>query len=179
MTYEDPRTGRERNLGQDDVGSSVWSWISGFVIVAAIALGVWYYYDHNQTTANVNQPSPSAAANNTATPSAAPGMQAAPGSTNGPAVNSPPSNSSTGSSSGTSGESSSTSSPGAPENSTTQPVAGFNWRKGCARQHERAGRKYPQTAMSAIHVPQRARSQRGLFFAHAFELRMRPNTTGL
>ena len=29
MTYKDPKTGRERNLGQDNVGGSVWPWIGG------------------------------------------------------------------------------------------------------------------------------------------------------
>jgi cytoskeletal protein RodZ len=103
MTYEDPRSGRERNLGQDDVGSSTGSWIAGLIAVAAIALGGWYYYNHTQRVADVNHPTTNAATTDSgamkSSQSSAPGIQGAPGSTNGPADTS----SSTGASTGTSG----------------------------------------------------------------------------
>jgi hypothetical protein len=89
MTYEDPRTGRERNLGQDNVANSTGSWIAGIIVVAAIALGGWYFYNHNQRVADVNHPATNAATTESGTP----------GSTSAPANSS----SSTGTSSGTSG----------------------------------------------------------------------------
>ena len=89
MTYEDPRSGRERNLGQDDVGTSTGSWIAGAIIVAAVALGAWYYYDSNRNVADVNRPA------TTASDTAQPGTS---GTTTGPAAPS-----STGASSGTAG----------------------------------------------------------------------------
>jgi hypothetical protein len=99
MTYEDPRSGKERNLGQDDVGSS-WSWLGGAVIIAALAYGGWYFYNHSQTTADLNKPAATPTADNSSSvPNSGPGVQGAPGSTNGPA----PESSSTGSSTGTSG----------------------------------------------------------------------------
>ena len=65
MSYEDPRTGRERNLGQDDVANSTGSWIAGIIVVAAIALGGWYYYNHTQRVADVNHPATNAATDTT------------------------------------------------------------------------------------------------------------------
>lgn len=104
MTYEDPRSGRERNLGQDDVGSSTGSWIAGLIVVAAIALGGWYYYNHTQKVADVNHPATNAADSGAmkSSQSSGPGVQGAPGSTNGPAAK-PDNSSSTGASTGTSG----------------------------------------------------------------------------
>ncbi|WP_052699466.1 hypothetical protein [Hyphomicrobium sp. 99] len=103
MTYEDPRSGRERNLGQDDVGTSTGSWIAGIIVVAAIALGAWYFYDHNRNVADVNHPVTNAADSGAMKSSgtSGPGVQGAAGSTNGPAAH--PDNSSTGASTGTSG----------------------------------------------------------------------------
>lgn len=60
MTYKDPKTGRERNLGPDNVGGSVWPWIGGRVILVAIAYGGWYFYDHSQKSADLSNPSPAA-----------------------------------------------------------------------------------------------------------------------
>jgi hypothetical protein len=104
MTYEDPRSGRERNLGQDDVGTSTGSWIAGIIVLAAIALGGWYFYNHSQRVADVNHPATSAADNGAmkSSPTSGPGVQGSAGSTNGPAAQ-PNSNSSTGASTGTSG----------------------------------------------------------------------------
>ena len=105
MTYEDPRSGRGRNLGQDDVGSSTGSWIAGLLAIAAIALGGWYYYNHTQRVADVNQPVTNSAADNGAmksSPSSQPGVQGAAGSTSGPAAQ-PNSGYSTGASTGTGG----------------------------------------------------------------------------
>jgi hypothetical protein len=108
MTYEDPRTGRERNLGQDNVGASAWSWVGGLVILAAIAFGAWYFYDHSQIAADMSKPSsPTAADNSSSTPapqqSSGPGVQGATGSTNGPAAKGPDSGSASGASTGSSG----------------------------------------------------------------------------
>jgi hypothetical protein len=125
MTYEDPRSGRERNLGQDDVGSSMGSWISGIIFVAAIAFGAWYFFNHSQKVADVNQPAPSTAANSSSTSSPAeqssgPGVQGSAGSTNGPAAQ-PDNGSSTGASTGTSGTTSQPANDGASGN-TSQPA---------------------------------------------------------
>jgi hypothetical protein len=102
MTYEDPRSGRERNLGQDDVGSSTGSLIAGIIFVAAIVFGGWYFYNQSQKVAD-NKPStqstPTAAAT-TSPQNSGPGVQGNAGNKNGPAANS---NSSTGSSSGNTG----------------------------------------------------------------------------
>ncbi|MGO4682207.1 hypothetical protein [Hyphomicrobium sp. 2TAF46] len=68
MTYEDPRTGRERNLGQDDVGTSTGSWIAGLIILGAIAFGAWYYYDHTRNVADLNHPTTNTATNPAAQP---------------------------------------------------------------------------------------------------------------
>lgn len=95
MSYEDPRSGRERNLGQDDVANSTGSWIAGILVVAAIALGGWYYYNHTERVADLNHP-----ATNAATDTGA--MKSTAGTTNVPADTSP---SSTGASTGTSGTS--------------------------------------------------------------------------
>jgi hypothetical protein len=108
MTYEDPRTGRERNLSQDSVGSSAWSWLGGLVILAAIAFGAWYFYDHSQIAADMSKPSsPTAADNSSSTPSpqqsSGPGVQGATGSTNGPAAKGPDGGSASGASTGSSG----------------------------------------------------------------------------
>jgi hypothetical protein len=112
MTYEDPRTGRDRNLGQDDVGSSMGSWLAGIVLLAAVAFGGWYFFSHGQRVADVKQPAPSTAADNSssASPSpqkSGPGVQGAAGGTNGPAAQ-PENGSSTGASTGTSGTSGNT-----------------------------------------------------------------------
>lgn len=106
MTYEDPRSGRERNLGQDNVGGSAASWIGGLVLLAAIAFGGWYFYDHRQRSADLSKPNPSTAADTTsgtAAQSSGPGVQGAPGSTNGPAIKAPEGGSASGASSGASG----------------------------------------------------------------------------
>lgn len=79
MTYEDPRTGRERNLGQDDVGTSTGSWIAGLIILAAIAFGAWYYYDQTRNVADLNRPS----TNTATTPAAQPGNSSATGASTG------------------------------------------------------------------------------------------------
>ena len=79
MTYEDPRTGRERNLGQDDVGTSTGSWIAGLIILAAIAFGAWYYYDHTRNVADLNHPT----TNTATTPAAQPDNSAATGASTG------------------------------------------------------------------------------------------------
>lgn len=92
MSYEDPRSGRERNLGQDDVANSTGSWIAGIIVVAAIALGGWYYYNHTQRVADLNHPTTNAATDTT--------KSSAPADT---------SSSSTGASTGTSGSTSGTS----------------------------------------------------------------------
>jgi hypothetical protein len=115
MTYEDPRTGRDRNLGQDDVGSSMGSWLAGIVFLAAIAFGGWYFFSHSQRVADVNQPAPSTAADNNSSTSPAqqssgPGVQGAAGGTNGPAAQ-PENGSSAGASTGTSGTSGNTTQP--------------------------------------------------------------------
>jgi hypothetical protein len=111
MEYEDPQTGRERNLGQDNIGSSAWSWLGGLVILAAIAFGGWYFYDRSQMSADLSKPSSPTAADNSsgiAAPqqSSGPGVQGASGSTNGPAAKQPEDGSASGTSSGTSGTSS-------------------------------------------------------------------------
>ena len=101
MTYKDPKTGRERNLGPDNVGGSVWPWIGGLVILVAIAYGGWYFYDHSQKSADLSNPSPAADnASGAAAPNSGPGVQGAPGSTNGPATKP---EAASGASSGTSG----------------------------------------------------------------------------
>ncbi|MBN9246558.1 MAG: hypothetical protein J0I81_03750 [Hyphomicrobium sp.] len=113
MTYEDPRSGRERNLGQDDVGTSTGSWIAGLIILAAVAFGAWYYYDHTRNVADLNHP-----ATNTA------------GTTTTPAAQ-PDNSSSTGASTGTSGATTTPSAQPAqempaaktPETNTTPPNA--------------------------------------------------------
>jgi len=82
MTYEDPRSGRERNLGQDDVGTSTGSWIAGLIILAAIAFGAWYYYDHTRNVADLNHPTTNAAGT-TNTPAAQPDNSASTGASTG------------------------------------------------------------------------------------------------
>jgi cytoskeletal protein RodZ len=94
MTYEDPQSGRERNLGQDDTGSSMGSLIAGIIFVAAIAFGGWYFYNQSQKVADNSSKPPVSSAQ-----SSGPGVQGNSGSTNGPAAN----NSSTGASSGNTG----------------------------------------------------------------------------
>jgi hypothetical protein len=103
MSYEDPRTGRDRNLGQEDVSSS-WSWVAGFVVVLALAIGGLYFFGHNQKTADNNSATPSTAATNVppSQQSSGPGVQGAPGSTAGPAAKAPD-GASTGASTGTGG----------------------------------------------------------------------------
>jgi hypothetical protein len=103
MTYEDPRTGKDRNLGQDDVSSS-WSWVAGFIVVLALAIGGLYFFGHSQKTAD-NSATPSTAATNVppSTQSSGPGVQGAPGGTAGPAMKSSD-GASTGASTGTAGD---------------------------------------------------------------------------
>lgn len=125
MSYEDPRTGRDRNLGQEDVGSSLGSWLAGIVFLAAIAFGGWYFFNHSQKVADVNQPAPSTAANSSSTTSpsqqsSGPGVQGSAGSTNGPAAQ-PESGSSSGASTGTSGSTAQPADNGTNAN-TTQPA---------------------------------------------------------
>jgi len=108
MEYEDPQTVRERNLGQDNIGGSAWSWLGGLVILAAIAFAGWYFYDHSQMSADLSKPSsPTAADNSTSVAaqqqSSGPGVQGASGSTNGPAAKQHEDGSASGTSSGTSG----------------------------------------------------------------------------
>ena len=103
MTYEDPKTGRERNLGQDNIGGSMWSWIGGVIIVAAIAFGGWYYYDHGQKLADQTKANSSLADNSNSAPNSGPGVQGASGGTNGPAAKEPEGSSASGASSGSSG----------------------------------------------------------------------------
>ncbi len=91
MTYEDPRSGRDRNLGQDDVATSTGSWIAGAIVVAAVALGAWYYYDSHRNVADVNRPA------STVSETSQPGTS---GTTTGPAATD---SSATGASSGTAG----------------------------------------------------------------------------
>ncbi len=121
MTYEDPRTGRDRNLGQEEVGSSMGSWLAGIVFLAAVVFGGWYFFNHSQKVADVTQPTPSTAANNSSSqPSSGPGVQGAPGGTNGPSAQ-PESSSSTGASTGTSGSTAQPANNGTDAN-TTQPA---------------------------------------------------------
>jgi hypothetical protein len=94
MTYEDPQSGRERNLGQDDAGSSTGSLIAGIIFLAAIVFGGWYFYNQSQKVAD-NSNQPAAAAQNSG-----PGVQGDSGSKNGPSANT---SSSTGGSSGNTG----------------------------------------------------------------------------
>lgn len=113
MTYEDPQSGRERNLGQDDVGNSTGSLIVGIVFLAAIVFGGWYFYNHSQKVADTTATQPatsSTAQNNPAqsnsamTPqSSGPGVEGATGGKNGPAVQPENNSSSTGASSGNTG----------------------------------------------------------------------------
>ncbi len=112
MTYEDPNTGRDRNLGQEEVGSSLGSWLAGIVFLAAVLFGGWYFFNHSQKVADVNQPTPSTAANT----SSGPGVQGSEGGTNGPAASS-----SAGASSGTSGSTTQPANNGVDAN-TTQPA---------------------------------------------------------
>jgi hypothetical protein len=115
MTYEDPRTGRERNLGQDEASGSAGSLIVAIVLLAAIVLGGWYFYNRSENVANVNQTTPSSTSETTTTPptstadtnttlspqSSGPGIEGANGNKNGPAAK--PSGSSTGASTGNTG----------------------------------------------------------------------------
>jgi hypothetical protein len=121
MTYEDPQSGRERNLGQDDAANSTGSLIIAVVLLAAIAVGGWYFYNRSENVADVNQPTPSTAAqttpttpttpaetnaaeNNTMSPqSSGPGVEGATGSKNGPSAQPENNSSSTGASSGNTG----------------------------------------------------------------------------
>ena len=122
MSYEDPRTGRERNLGQDDVNSaSFGSWAVGILILAAVVIAAWSYYGSGtQQRADLNKPSATstAAENSTTIPapqqSSGPGVSGAEGGKNGPAANSNQPSSSTGASSGTTGS-------GGDINAPTQP----------------------------------------------------------
>jgi hypothetical protein len=119
MTYEDPSSGRERNLGQDDAnGSSFGTWAVGFIIAAAAIIAAWSYFGSGPRTADVGQPNRTAAENSTILPapqqSSGPAMKGAEGGKNGPAANSNENPSSTGASSGTSGS-------GGDSNSATQP----------------------------------------------------------
>lgn len=82
MSYEDPRSGRERNLGQDDVGTSTGSWIAGLIILAAIAFGAWYYYDHTRNVADLNNPT-SNTAGTTTTPAVQPDTSSSTGASTG------------------------------------------------------------------------------------------------
>ncbi|WP_423415569.1 hypothetical protein RLW55_03315 [Hyphomicrobium sp. B1] len=109
MTYEDPQSGRERNLGQDDVGNSTGSLIVGIVFLAAIVFGGWYFYNQSQKVADTTatQPATSPTAENsnaTMSPqSSGPGVEGAAGGKNGPAAQPGNSSSSTGASSGNTG----------------------------------------------------------------------------
>jgi cytoskeletal protein RodZ len=121
MTYEDPNTGRDRNLGQEEAGSSLGSWLAGIVFLAAVLFGGWYFFNQSQKVADVNQPAPSTAANTPSSqPSSGPGVQGSEGGTNGPSAQ-PAGSSSTGASSGTSGSTTQPASNGADAN-TTQPA---------------------------------------------------------
>lgn len=119
MTYEDPQTGRERNLGQDDVsGASFGSWAVGLLIVAAAVIAAWSYYGSGSRTADLGKATSTAAENSTAIPapqhSSGPGVKGSEGGKNGPAANSAEPSSSTGASEGSSGS-------GGDINSATQP----------------------------------------------------------
>ena len=98
MTYEDPQSGRERNLGQDDTGSSMGSIVAGIVFLAAIAFGGWYFYNQSHKVADNGQPSSTTAAETSSPQNSGPGVQGNAGGTSGAA-----SNSSTGASSGNTG----------------------------------------------------------------------------
>ena len=77
MTYIDPKTGRERNLGQDDL--NVTAWLAGLVIVIGLAFGAWYFYDQSQKSAGSSTPNSSIAdTSGTSTPTSGPGVQGAP-----------------------------------------------------------------------------------------------------
>ncbi len=119
MTYEDPRSGRERNLGQDDVSSSSFgAWAVGFLVVAAAVIAAWSYYGNGSRTADLGKATSTAAENSSTIPapqqSSGPGVKGVEGGKNGPAANSTENPSSTGASSGTSGS-------GGDINSATQP----------------------------------------------------------
>jgi hypothetical protein len=109
MTYEDPQSGRERNLGQDAVGNSSGSAIIGIVFLAAVVFGGWYFYNHTQKVADTSatQPATSSTADNNSTTmspqSSGPGVQGEAGGKNGPSAQPESSNSSTGASSGNTG----------------------------------------------------------------------------
>jgi hypothetical protein len=95
MTYEDPQSGRERNLGQDDAGSSTGSLIAGIIFLAAIVFGGWYFYNQSQKVADTSANQPASTAQNSG-----PGVSGANGGKNGPSDNN---SSSTGASSGNTG----------------------------------------------------------------------------
>jgi hypothetical protein len=97
MTYEDPQSGRERNLGQDDTGSSAGSVVAGIIFLAAIAFGGWYFYNHSNKVADNGQLNSTTAAT-TSPQNSGPGVQGDAGSKNGPSANP-----STGASSGNTG----------------------------------------------------------------------------
>lgn len=114
-----PRTGRERNLGQDNVSSgSFGSWAVVLLIVAAAVIAAWSYYGSGSRTADLGKINTTAAENSSAIPapqSSGPGVTGSEGGKNGPAANSTETApSSTGASEGTSGS-------GGDINSATQP----------------------------------------------------------
>lgn len=67
MTYEDPRSGRERNLGQDNIGNSTGSLIVGIVFLAAIVFGGWYFYNHSQKAADTATTQPATSSTSSST----------------------------------------------------------------------------------------------------------------
>ncbi|MET1046924.1 MAG: hypothetical protein ABWX70_09525 [Hyphomicrobium sp.] len=107
MTYEDPQSGRDRNLGQDDVGSSSGSVVLGIVFLAAVVFGGWYFYNNSHKVADATQPTTTSntadGSGSTMSPqSSGPGVQGETGGKNGPAAQ-PNNSSSTGTSSGNTG----------------------------------------------------------------------------
>lgn len=59
MTYRDPNTERERNLGQEEQ-ASIGSWVAGFVVLGALAFGGYYFYTHSPKLATLDKPSSTA-----------------------------------------------------------------------------------------------------------------------
>jgi hypothetical protein len=76
MSYEDPQSGRDRNLGQEDAGSSTGSLMLGIVLLAAIAFGGWYFYTTSEKVADNKPAATATTADSGTTPqSSQPGMQ--------------------------------------------------------------------------------------------------------
>jgi hypothetical protein len=55
-TYVDPKTGHDRDLGQDGANSNS-SWLGIVALLILIGLGGWYFYDRSSSEKTINTPS--------------------------------------------------------------------------------------------------------------------------